>query len=41
MDNALQELELVDLGDAKEATKGIYTLEVEEDSGGMIYRATS
>lgn len=38
MESTLQDLEVVDLGDAKELTKGFHTLVKEEDSGGMIYR---
>jgi hypothetical protein len=38
MERNHEELEVVDLGDAKELTKGDHTLVKEEDSSGMIYR---
>jgi len=38
MERNVEELELVDLGDAKELTQGDHTKVLEEDSGGMIYR---
>jgi hypothetical protein len=38
MERNVEELELVDLGDAKELTQGDHTQVLEEDSGGMIYR---
>ena len=39
MESTLQDLEVVDLGDAKQLTKGPYTTDLEEDSLGMIHRA--
>ena len=38
MERTLQDLEVVDLGDAKELTKGPHTPQLEEDSLGMIHR---
>jgi hypothetical protein len=38
MERNLEDLEVVDLGDAKELTKGDHSLVKEEDNGGFIYR---
>jgi hypothetical protein len=39
MQRTLEDLEVVDLGDAKEVTKGPYTTALEEDSLGQIHKA--
>lgn len=38
MERTLQDLEVVELGDAKELTKGPHAPDLEEDNLGMIYR---
>lgn len=38
MDRSLEELEVVDLGDAKDLTQGEHTQDLEEDSSWMPYR---
>lgn len=39
MQRTQEDLELVDLGDAKEVTKGPHTTALEEDSQGQIHKA--
>jgi hypothetical protein len=39
METSHETLEVTDLGDAKEVTKGPYTTALEEDSLGMIHKA--
>lgn len=38
MQRILEDLEVVDLGDAKEVTKGPHTTDLEEDSLGQIHK---
>lgn len=38
MEQDLEELQCVDLGDAKDLTRGIHTMFLSEDNLSMIYR---